>query len=77
MEYFIKFQFLVRFCFNPFIIFVYTDDNNKIFRNASPISRNINIIYSKMVSKIADIISIIKSKYFFRLVLKIFSEVCL
>jgi hypothetical protein len=59
------------------MIFVYINDNSKILRNASSISRNINIICSKIVSKIADIISIIKSEYFFRLILKVFSKIYL
>jgi hypothetical protein len=75
MECLIKFQFLVRFCVGSFIIFVCTNDDSKVFRNTSPISRNINTIYSKMVSKIANIINIIKSECLFRPVLKIFSEI--
>jgi hypothetical protein len=59
------------------MIFVYTNDNSKIFRNTSLISRNIDIIYSKVVSKIADIVSIAKSEYLFYSVLKVFSKICL
>jgi hypothetical protein len=77
MECFVKLQFLVRFCFSLFIIFVCIDDDNKIFRNTSFIFWNINIIYSKVVSEIANIVNIIKSEYLFRPVLKVFSEVCL
>jgi hypothetical protein len=77
MEYFVKFQFLVRFCFSPFIIFVCINDDSKVFRNTSSISRNINIICSKMVSEIANIVNIIKNECFFRLVLKVFSKICL
>jgi hypothetical protein len=76
MECLIELQFLVYFYFGPFIIFVYINDNSKILRNASFISRNINIICSKIVSKIADIVSIAKSEYLFRPVLKVFSKVC-
>jgi hypothetical protein len=77
MKCFIKLQFLVRFCVGPFIIFVYADDDSKILRNTSFISRNINIICSKVVSEIANIVSIIKSECLFRPVLKVFSEICL
>jgi hypothetical protein len=77
MECLIKFQFLVRFCVGLFMIFVCTDDDSKIFRNTFPISWYINIICSKMVSKIADIVSITKSECLFCLVLKVFSEICL
>jgi hypothetical protein len=38
MKCFVKFQFLVRFYFSSFIIFVYTDDDSKILRNMSLIS---------------------------------------
>jgi hypothetical protein len=37
MKYLIKFQFLVRFYFNLFIIFVYANDDSKILRNTFPI----------------------------------------
>jgi hypothetical protein len=77
MKYFIKFQFFVRFYFSPFIIFVCINDDNKILRNTFPIFRNINIIYSKIVSEIANIVSIIKNEYLFRPVLKVFSEIYL
>jgi hypothetical protein len=77
MEYLIKFQFLVRLCIGPFIIFVYTDDDSKILRNTSPISWYINIIYSKIVSEFTNIINIIKNKYLFRLILKVFSKIYL
>jgi hypothetical protein len=76
MECFVKFQFLVRFCFSLFMIFVCVDDDSKVLCNTSPISRNIDIICSKMVSEITNIVSIIKGECLFRLVLKIFSKVC-
>jgi hypothetical protein len=38
MKCLIKLQFLVRFCFSPFIIFVYINDDSKVLRNAFPIS---------------------------------------
>jgi hypothetical protein len=59
------------------MIFVYTDDDSKIFRNTFPIFWNINIICSKVVLEIANIVNIIKGKYLFRLILKIFSKVYL
>jgi hypothetical protein len=62
IKYLIKLQCLVRFCVDPFIILIYTNDDSKIFRNTSFISWYINIIYSKMVSKIANIVNIIKSE---------------
>jgi hypothetical protein len=57
------------------MIFVYTDDDNKILRNTSSISWNIDTIYSKIVSKIANIVNITKSEYLFRPVLKVFSKI--
>jgi hypothetical protein len=77
MKCLVKLQFLVRFCVGPFIIFVYTDDDSKILRNTSSISWNINTIYSKVISEIANIVSIIKGECLFRPVLKVFSKVCL
>jgi hypothetical protein len=77
MEYFVEFQFLVRFCVGLFIIFVYIDDDSKILRNTFFIFWYINIICSKMVSEIANIVSIIKGEYLFRPVLKVFSEIYL
>jgi hypothetical protein len=77
MKCLIKFQFLVRFCIGPFIIFVYINDDSKILRNTSSIFWYINTIYSKIVSEIANIVSIIKGEYLFRLVLKVFSKICL
>jgi hypothetical protein len=59
------------------MIFVYINDDSKILRNAFSISWNINIICSKVVSEIANIVNITKSEYLFRPVLKIFSEICL
>jgi hypothetical protein len=59
------------------MIFVCANDDSKILRNTFSISWNINIIYSKMVSKIANIVNIIKGECLFRSVLKVFSEVCL
>jgi hypothetical protein len=55
MEYLVKFQFLVRFCVDLFIILICINDDSKIFRNTSFISWYINIIYSKMVSEITNI----------------------
>jgi hypothetical protein len=77
MKCLIKFQFLVRFYFNPFMIFVYTNDDSKILRNTSLIFWNINIIYLKMFSKIANIVNITKNECLFRPVLKVFSKIYL
>jgi hypothetical protein len=59
------------------MIFVCIDDDSKIFRNTFSIFWYIDIICSKMVSEIANIVSIIKGECLFRLVLKVFSEICL
>ena len=71
MKYLKDFQLIVSFFLCPFMIFGFNDGVGQVLRDAFSVFRHEDTICSKMVSELANIISVAESEYLLCPILKV------